>query len=64
VDVWTSGGAGNSRAKRRIRNSVSLEKIQQRLTFGAVWMKLYVHGVAMVQAPAIVNRTLTENRDR
>ena len=64
VDVWTSGGAGNSRAKRKIRNCVSLQKIQQRLTFGAVWMKLYVHGVAMVQAPAIVNRTLTKNRDR
>ena len=64
VDVWTSRGARDSRTKRRIRNSVSLEKIQQRLTFGAIRMKLYVHRVAMVEAPAFVNRALAEDGDR
>ena len=64
VNVRTGSGAGNSRAKCRIRNAVSFEKIQQRPAFGAVRMKLDVHRVAMVQAPAFVNGALAEDRDR
>src|SRR5687767_13354875 len=63
VDVWTSRGARNGRAKSQIRNSVSLEKIQQSLAFGAVRMKRNIHRVVVVQAPAIVNRALTEDGD-
>ena len=64
VYVWTSGGARNRRAKRQIRNSVLLQKVQQRLAFDAVRMKLDIHRVVMVQPPAIMNCSLPEDRDR
>src|SRR5690348_17206979 len=64
VNVWTGRGTGNGRAKGEERNRVALQEIQQRLAFGAVRMKLNVHRVVMVQAPAIVNRALAENSNR
>ena len=64
VNVGTSGGARNRRAKREERNRVPLQEVQQRLVFGTVGMKLNVHRVVMVQPPAIVNRALAENGDR
>src|SRR5687767_11246683 len=64
VDVWTSGRTRNRRTKSEIRDAVSLQVIQQRLAFGAVRMKRDVHGVAMVQPPAVMNSALAEDGDR
>src|SRR5689334_10361937 len=64
VNVRTSCGAGNRRAKGEERNTVAFEKVQQRLAFGTVGMKLNVHRVVMVEAPAIVNRALAEDGNR
>src|SRR5690349_15806435 len=64
VDVWTGCGAPNRAAKRQERNRVALEKIQEGLAFGAVRVKRDVHRVVMVQAPAVVNRALAEDRNR
>src|SRR5689334_12814164 len=55
VNVRPGRGAGDRLAERRIRNSVLLQKVQQRTAFDAVRMKLNIHGVVMVQAPAVVN---------
>ena len=63
MDVWTSRGAGNGATKCEIRNSVSLQKVQQALAFRTVRMKRNIQGVAMVQPPAIVNVALAENGD-
>src|SRR4029079_4593778 len=64
VYVWTSGGAWNRRAKCEIRDSVPLQKLQQRATLRAVRMKLDIHRVVVVQPPAIVNSALSKHRDR
>src|SRR5437868_2255651 len=61
--VWTSGGARNRGPKSRIRNSVLLQKLQQRASFDSVRMELNIHRVVMVQTPAIVNCSLPKHRD-
>src|SRR5215510_14540876 len=61
--VWTSGGAGNCRAKCQIRNPVLLQKIQKRAALDPIGMKLDIHCVVMVQSPAIVNWSLSEYGD-
>src|ERR1044072_10036640 len=64
VNVWTSRGAGNRRAKCEVRNSVAFKKVQQRLTFSTVRVQRDVHRVVMVQPPAVMNRALAEDSDR
>ena len=64
VNVWTSSRARNRRAKRRIRNAVALEKIQERQAFGTIRMKRNVHRVAVVQPPAIMYCALAKNGNR
>src|SRR4026207_1803087 len=64
VNVWTSRRAGDRRSESRIRNSVQLKKIQERLPFLAVGMKRDIHRIAMIQSPSLVNRALSKNGDR
>src|ERR1051326_285837 len=64
VNVWPGCGAGDRLAERRIWNPVLLQKVQQRAAFGAVRMKLNIHSVAMVQVPAVVNRSLSKDCNR
>ena len=63
MDMRTSCSSGNGAAKCQIRDSVSLQKVQQALAFWTVRMKRNIHCVAMVQAPAIVNGALTKHGD-
>ena len=63
VNVRAGGGPRNRGAKSQIRNAVLLQEVEQRAAFDAVRMKLNVHGVAMVQAPTLVNRALAEDGD-
>src|SRR5689334_1902682 len=64
MNVWPGCGTRNRGAKRRVRNSVPLQKVEQRAAFDTVRMKLNIHCVVMVQPPAIVNRSLSEDGDR
>src|ERR1044072_5593129 len=64
MNVRPGCGAGDRFAERRVWNPVPLQKVLERAGFDAVRIKLNIHGVVMVQMPAIVNRALTKDRDR
>ena len=63
MNVWTSGGPGDRTTKSEVRNSVLLQIVEQRTSLDTIRMKLYVHRVAMIQTPAIVNRALPKDGD-
>jgi len=61
MDVWSGRGSRDGRSKSQIRDPVLLQKPEQRLSFRTVGMERDVHGVAMVQSPAVVNWSLSED---
>src|SRR5882724_5478640 len=64
VNVRSGSRAGDSFTKGQERNAIGPQEAQQCLPLRAIRMKGDIHRVVMIQAPAIVNRTLTENGNR
>src|SRR6185295_1611777 len=64
MNMRSGGCPGDRLAKREERNAISAQEAKQRLSLGAIGMQRNVHRVVMIEAPAIVNRTLTKHSDR
>src|SRR5689334_18763867 len=60
-----AGRRSRHRAPERNKWNAGLAQIiQQRLAFGAVWMKRHVHGISVIETQTVVSRGLTESADR
>src|SRR5258705_3831187 len=64
VNVGTGRRSWNCFPKSGKRNAVRAQKVHQALSFNTIRIQRYVHCVAMIEAPTIVNRPLTKHSDR
>src|SRR5260221_4461735 len=64
MNVRPGRHTGNGPAKCQKGNAIRVQEIYQCLAFHAIRMQRNIHGVVMIQAPLVVNRTLSKDRNR
>jgi hypothetical protein len=64
MNVWSGGREWYRAAERGKGYSVTAQEVDQGLAFNSIRIEIHVHGVVMIEPPAIVNRSLPEDSDR